>query len=158
MGQKPGSWCPFVLVATQAFGQRRTIGWSAGFRRLTIHPKVRLLHIANPQIAQGFGFPVRRFVPNFFFGCEADDPMSAVAFNTKLNPLEARLGAMLSSDIGHWDVTNMREVVEEAYEMVEKELMTDEDFRDFTFANPVRFFAGMNPDFFKGTAVESAVA
>lgn len=99
-----------------------------------------------------------RFVPNFFFGCEADDPMSAVAFNTKLNPLGARLGAMLSSDIGHWDVTDMREVVEEAYEMVEKELMTDEDFRDFTFTNPVRFFAGTNPDFFKGTAVESAVA
>lgn len=99
-----------------------------------------------------------RFVPNFFFGCEADDPMSAVAFNTKLLPFGARLGAMLSSDIGHWDVLDMREVVEEAYEMVEKELMSEADFYDFTFRNPVRFFAGMNPDFFTGTAVESEVA
>ncbi len=99
-----------------------------------------------------------RFVPNFFFGCEADDHMSAVAFNRKLNPLGARLGAMLSSDIGPWDVTDLREVVEEAYEMVEKELMTDVDFRDFTFGNPARFFAGMNPDFFMGTAVEAEVA
>jgi hypothetical protein len=97
-------------------------------------------------------------VPNFFFGCEADDPMSAVAFNTKLNPFGARLGAMLSSDIGHWDVTDMREVLEEAYEMVEKELMTQADFRDFAFGNPVRFFAGMNADFFKWTAVENEAA
>lgn len=99
-----------------------------------------------------------RFVPNFFFGCEADDPMSAVAFNTALNPLGARLGALLSSDIGHWDVEDMQEVVEEAYELVEKELMTAADFRDFTFTNPVRFFAGMNPNFFQGTAVEAEVA
>lgn len=99
-----------------------------------------------------------RFVPNFFFGCEADDAMNSVAFNTKLNPFGVRLGAMLSSDIGHWDVQDMREVVEEAYEMVEKGLITDEDFGDFTFRHAVRFFAGMNPDFFKGTAVESEVA
>ncbi len=99
-----------------------------------------------------------RFVPNFFFGCEADDRMNSIAFNTKLNPFGARLGAMLSSDIGHWDVTDMREVVEEAYELVEKELMTEADFCDFTFTNPARFFAGMNPDFFKGTAIEAEVA
>ncbi len=99
-----------------------------------------------------------RFVPNFFFGCEADDGMNAVAFNEKLNPMGVRLSAMLSSDIGHWDVMDMREVIEEAYELVEKGLMTDANFRDFTFGNPVRFFAGMNPDFFKDTAVASEVA
>jgi hypothetical protein len=33
--------------------------------------------------------------------------------------------------------------------------MTEEDFRDFVFANPVRFWAGVNPNFFTGTAVES---
>ena len=27
-------------------------------------------------------------------------------------------------------------------------------FRDFVFGNPVSFFGGMNPDFFKGTVVE----
>ncbi|MBI3743724.1 MAG: amidohydrolase family protein [Chloroflexi bacterium] len=99
-----------------------------------------------------------RFVPNFFFGCEADDPINAWAFNTKANPLGARLGAILSSDIGHWDVPDMNEVVAEAYELVEKDLITEADFRDFVFGNPVRLFTRMNPNFFKGTRVESAVA
>ena len=98
-----------------------------------------------------------RFVPNFFFGCEADDRMNSVAFNTRLNPFGARLGAILSSDIGHWDVPNMRTVVGEAYELVEEGLITDEDFHDFAFANPVRLFGGMNPEFFKGTVVERDV-
>jgi len=31
-------------------------------------------------------------------------------------------------------------------------------FRDFVFANPVRLWTALNPDFFKGTAVEGSVA
>jgi len=50
----------------------------------------------------------------------------------------------------------MREIVAEAYENVERGLMTDSDFRDFTFNNPLAFFAGSDPDFFKGTRVETA--
>ena len=98
------------------------------------------------------------FVQRFYFGCEADDPMNAWAFNDKVNPFGARLNAMMSSDIGHWDVPDMQQVVAEAYELVEHGLLTEDDFRDFTFANPVRFWAGMNPDFFKGTAVEDQAA
>lgn len=94
------------------------------------------------------------FVERFFFGCEADDPMNAHAFNTRVNPLGARLNAIFSSDIGHWDVTDVREVVEEAFELVEHELITEEDFRDFTFTNAAHFYGDMNPDFFKGTVVE----
>ncbi len=52
----------------------------------------------------------------------------------------------------------MREVVEEAYGLGERELMSEQDFRDFTFTNAVDFYAGMNPDFFKGTAVETEAA
>ena len=33
--------------------------------------------------------------------------------------------------------------------------MTDANFRDFVFANPVRFWSAVNPDFFAGTVVES---
>jgi hypothetical protein len=95
------------------------------------------------------------FVPHFYFGCEADDPMNARAFQG--NPFGARLRAIYSSDIGHWDVPDMRAVVEEAYELVEQGLMTEEDFRDFMFVNPVTLWTGMNPDFFRGTAVENAV-
>ena len=99
-----------------------------------------------------------RFVPRFYFGCEADDRMIAWAFNDKLNPFGARLGAMMSSDIGHWDVTDMTGVVAEAHELVDRGHVTGEDFRDFCFTNAVRFYAGVNPDFFAGTVCEEAAA
>ncbi len=97
------------------------------------------------------------FIPNFFFGCEADDRMVAWAFDTRVNPMGVRLGAMMSSDIGHWDVDDMTEVVAEAYELVEDNLISEEDFCDFTFTNSVRLYAGLNHDFFRGTVCESAV-
>src|SRR5437660_12408919 len=52
----------------------------------------------------------------------------------------------------------MREVVPEAYELVEDELITAADFRDFTFANVVRLFGKANPRFFEGTRVARAAA
>src|SRR5207248_3057064 len=74
------------------------------------------------------------------------------------NPLGARLNAIFSSDIGHFDVPDMTEVVPEAYEMVEKEVATPADFRDFTFDNVVRLFGRANPRFFEGTRVAAAAA
>jgi hypothetical protein len=53
-----------------------------------------------------------------------------------------------------FDVPDMREVLEESWELVEGEAITEEDFRDFVFANPVRVCAGMNPNFFARTAIE----
>jgi predicted TIM-barrel fold metal-dependent hydrolase len=97
------------------------------------------------------------FIPHFYFGCEADDPMNATAFDAARNPFGARLNAIFSSDIGHWDVPDMREVTHEAYEMVEKGVIGEDDFRRFVFENPGRMWLGMNPDFFKGTVVEQAV-
>jgi predicted TIM-barrel fold metal-dependent hydrolase len=98
------------------------------------------------------------FVPRFYFGCEADDPTNAWAFNRKANPMGARLNAIFSSDVGHFDVPDMTAVVPEAYELVEHGLIDDDDFRDFMFANAVRFWGEVNPDFFKGTVVEKAAA
>jgi len=98
------------------------------------------------------------FVPRFYFGCEADDPVNAWAFNRQANPLGARLNALFSSDIGHFDVPDMTEVVPEAHELVEHGLITGDDFRDFMFTNAVRFWGEVNPDFFKGTVVEKAAA
>ena len=94
------------------------------------------------------------FVPRFYFGCEADDPINAWAFDTRANPMRARLNAIFSSDIGHFDVPDMTAVVPEAYELVEHGLLTNDDFRDFMFGNAVRFWGEVNPDFFKGTIVE----
>jgi predicted TIM-barrel fold metal-dependent hydrolase len=97
------------------------------------------------------------FVSNFYFGCEADDPVNAWAFNRKVNPFGARLKIIFGSDIGHFDVPDMTKVVEEAYELVEKDLISEADFRDFVFTNPISFYAGMNPEFFNGTVVETEV-
>jgi len=93
------------------------------------------------------------YVEPFYFGCEADDPSNIWAFNRKANPLGAKLNAIFSSDIGHFDVPDMTEVLPEAYEMVEKGLASADDFRDFTFANVVRLFGRQNPRFFDGTRV-----
>jgi predicted TIM-barrel fold metal-dependent hydrolase len=98
------------------------------------------------------------FVPRFYFGCEADDPINGWAFDRRLNPMGARLNALFSSDIGHFDVPDMAAVVPEAHELVEHGVMSDDDFRDFMFANAVRFWGEVNPDFFKGTVVEKAAA
>jgi len=98
------------------------------------------------------------FVPRFYFGCEADDPVNAWAFKRDANPMGARLNALFSSDIGHFDVPDMAAVVPEAYELVEHGLIDDNDFRDFMFANAVRFWGEVNPDFFKGTVVEKQAA
>ena len=90
------------------------------------------------------------FANRFFFGCEADDPMNVLAFASHLNPGGMTLPAIFASDIGHWDVRDMREVVPEAYELVEHGHIDEEQFRAFVFDNPVRLWAGMNPDFFRG--------
>jgi hypothetical protein len=97
------------------------------------------------------------FVDPFYFGCEADDPLTSMAFNTKVNPFGAELHAMMGSDIAHWDVPDMAEVLEEAWEMVDHGWIDERAFRKFTFENPVELYTATNPKFFDGTVVESAV-
>jgi predicted TIM-barrel fold metal-dependent hydrolase len=97
------------------------------------------------------------YVKPFFFGCEADDRMNAVAFS-KFNPFGARINAIYSSDIGHFDVPDMVQVLPEAYELVEHGFLTSDDFRDFTFGNAVRLWGAGNPRFFEGTSVAKAAA
>src|SRR6184192_619208 len=60
----------------------------------------------------------------FYFGCEADDRMNATAFG-KGNPFGAKLNAIFSSDIGHFDVIDFRDPLPQAHELVEKGLITD---------------------------------
>jgi predicted TIM-barrel fold metal-dependent hydrolase len=91
----------------------------------------------------------RLFTERFHFGCEADDPMTALAFG------QPRLKAIFASDIGHWDVPDAREVLTEAWELVEDGRASEEDFRDLTYANPLSLWAGANPSFFEGTSISS---
>ncbi len=93
----------------------------------------------------------------YYFGCEADDRMNAVAFG-KTMPLDARINAIYSSDIGHFDVVDMRDPLPEAWELVEDGHITEDDFRDFTFANAVRLWGTQNPRFFEGTPVAKEAA
>jgi predicted TIM-barrel fold metal-dependent hydrolase len=94
------------------------------------------------------------FASSFFFGCEAEDPSIAWALDGKL-PENAKLQVMFGSDIGHWDVTDIRAVLAEAYELLEHERITPEAFRAFTFTNAVRLHG---KQFFEGTAVAREAA
>jgi predicted TIM-barrel fold metal-dependent hydrolase len=96
----------------------------------------------------------RLFVERFYFGCEGDDPVMPSAFD----PSGVRLGAVFGSDLGHWDVSLMDEVLEEVYEPVERGVLSEADLRDFVFANPVRLWTATNPRFFEGTVVEEAAS
>jgi predicted TIM-barrel fold metal-dependent hydrolase len=98
------------------------------------------------------------FVPRFYFGCEADDPLVAWAFVEKINPLGARFRPIFGSDISHWDVPDMTEPVAEAYELVERGVLGQDEFRELMFLNAVRLHAGANPHFFDGTVVAEASA
>jgi predicted TIM-barrel fold metal-dependent hydrolase len=99
-----------------------------------------------------------RFCPNFYWGCEADDPLVGLAFDARVAPLGARVPAMMGSDIGHWDVPEFDSPLAEAYELVEHGILDVDSFRDFVFANPVRCYGGSNPRFFEGTVVEDETA
>jgi predicted TIM-barrel fold metal-dependent hydrolase len=95
------------------------------------------------------------FSGNFYFGCEADDRATMWAFDPRMG---VRLRPIFSSDFTHFDVPDFREVIPEAFELVEKGFVTEQDFREFTFTNAARLHTRNNPDFFKDTVVELAVA
>jgi predicted TIM-barrel fold metal-dependent hydrolase len=95
----------------------------------------------------------RLFADNFYFGCEADDPMTAIAFDTQMG---LQLKPIFGSDIAHFDVVDATEVLEEAFELVEAGRITEQDFRAFTFTNVVELYRDMNPSFFAGTVLEGA--
>jgi predicted TIM-barrel fold metal-dependent hydrolase len=85
-----------------------------------------------------------------FVGCEADDHLNPVAFDRRLLPGGRPLHAMFASDIGHWDVPDVREVLPEAWEAVEDGLLAPEDFRAFTCTNALALWG---PGVFAGTPV-----
>ncbi len=99
-----------------------------------------------------------RFCTNFYWGCEADDPLVGVAFDRRVTPMGALVPAFFASDLGHWDVPEFDEPLDEAYELVERGILDLDQLRQFLFDNPVRFYASLNPAFFSGTAIESDVA
>jgi predicted TIM-barrel fold metal-dependent hydrolase len=122
--------------------------------RRPVHPREELDEFAACGVTSPDDI-AEQFVKGFVFGCEADDPMTPVAFGGAL-PGQVRLRAIFSSDIGHWDVPDLKEVLEEAWEPVASGALTEDDFREFTFTNAARFYRQSNPAFFDGTAVADA--
>lgn len=95
-----------------------------------------------------------QFVEQLYFGCESDDLSTVWAFDKHGNH---RLNTLFSSDFSHFDVVHMNRVLEEAYELVEQEMLNPAEFKEFTFGNIAKLHTAMNPDFFVGTVVEDAV-
>lgn len=95
------------------------------------------------------------FENNFYFGCEADDHATVMAFDPRMG---VRLRPVFSSDFTHFDVPDFEDVIPEAFEAVEAGRMSEQDFREFTFVNAARLHSGGNKAFFRGTVVEQAVA
>ena len=97
---------------------------------------------------------IELFIKPFYFGCEADDRMNQHAFNKASNPFGTELHALFSSDIGHWDVPDMAQVLHEAHELVDDKKITTANFKSFVFDNAVTMLTASCPDFFKDTVVE----
>lgn len=97
------------------------------------------------------------FAQPFSFGCEADDPTTATAFDARVCPFGQPLNAIFGSDIGHWDVPDTTAVLAEAHEHRESGRLDASQFRDFVFGNAARMYTDANPGFFVGTALESSV-
>jgi hypothetical protein len=55
-------------------------------------------------------------------------------------------------------VPDLTTVLADTWALVEKGALTEEDFRELVSANPYSFYTEANPDFFRGTHVEAALA
>lgn len=100
----------------------------------------------------------RIFGEQFAYGCESDDAGVHRCEDAAGNPLGVALPTLFSSDIGHWDVPDLREPLVHSRTLVERGLLDDEGYRRFTFDNVVRLHGGMNPTFFEGTTVAAEAA
>ena len=101
---------------------------------------------APPEYGPVVGEQIRRaedlrdlFVTPFYFGCEARRP------GERLGPRPAHQSVRCAAQHS-LRRSDMRDVPE-AYELLEDNLVSAEDFRDFTFANAVRFCRAGNPRF-----------
>ncbi|MCH2171767.1 amidohydrolase family protein [Myxococcota bacterium] len=127
-------------------------GWGEQFRQALSTPTR-----VNDFEAAGISGPediIRQVTRQCFFGCEADDPLTGLAFDTSRLPGGSELSPIFSSDIGHWDVAHMHHVLPEAHEHLEKGWLDSEQFRAFMCDNVMRMYTEANPDFFAGTVVE----
>jgi predicted TIM-barrel fold metal-dependent hydrolase len=144
------------LIAENAGPLETTKGWGKTMSNLLDTPDV-----VNDFEASGVGGTddiCRQITRQCFFGCEADDPLAGLGYDTRRLPGDAPIRPVFSSDIGHWDVAHMHEVIPEAHEHIEHAWMTADQFRGFVCDNSIRMYTEANPDFFRGTSVAGYAA
>jgi predicted TIM-barrel fold metal-dependent hydrolase len=100
----------------------------------------------------------RIFGEQFYFGCESDDVTVHRALDGPGNPMGTRLRPVFSSDIGHWDVPDLCAPLPNSYALLDRGQLSKDDYRAFVFEEVVRLHTRLNPNFFKGTVIEQAVA
>jgi hypothetical protein len=134
-------------VSTREQRTALTISSSRPYRRARRARRFRRLQ------DHAHGIWIELYAKRYYVGREADDRMNVCAFSCA-NPFDSQLNAIYSSDIGHFDVIDMRDPLPEAWKLVEDGQITEENFRDFTFTNAVRLWGTQNPHFLEGTVVE----
>jgi predicted TIM-barrel fold metal-dependent hydrolase len=140
----------FSTYGTSAM-QRKLDDIMAGFPKDRLEP-LRFFERAGVESEDEI---VELYTKNYYFGCEADDPATAWAFDAKRG---VPLKTVFSSDLSHPDVPVMTHVLPEAFELVDKGLLDEADFKRFVFSNGVGLHGGMNAEFFQGTAIENEAA
>jgi predicted TIM-barrel fold metal-dependent hydrolase len=150
-----------VVELFKTFGRGRLVDGNDRYQEAFLPPMMattpdRIDDFAQSGITEVADF-VRIFTEQLYFGCEADDPFTGLGFNRAMLPGRTTLNPIFGSDIGHWDVPDMREVLPEAFELLEHGYVDAEQFRAFTCDNAVRMVTANNPKFFNGTAVEGLV-
>jgi hypothetical protein len=148
------------LELLQAHGRddmrARADSFAAGMRAFMSHDEPDVDDFAASGL-QTVDDIVEIFTQRFSFGCEADDPLTRLAFDAPRSGVAGRnLRAVFASDIGHWDVPDACDVLLEAYELVEDGVIDHDAFRAFTRDNVVHSMTATNPVFFDGTVVTAA--
>jgi len=144
------------LVEEHAGSMAPVPGYGESLKRLLATPEVvNDFERAGVETEEDI---VRQITKQCFIGCEADDRLAGVAFDTNRLPGGVPLNPMFSSDIGHWDVAHMRSVLPEAMEHLERGWMDAEQLRAFLCDNIVKLCTDVDPNFFDGTDIEAYVA
>ena len=94
-----------------------------------------------------------RFVPNFFFGAESFDVTVVHAFNKAVNPCGASLNAIWATDSGHFDSPDIAASLSKTWQLLERGLITQDDFSALVYENQVALYEGANAHFFDNTSV-----
>ncbi|MFC1412265.1 amidohydrolase family protein [Streptacidiphilus sp. N1-12] len=89
----------------------------------------------------------------FYFGCEPDDRLIPLSFDRQINPGDSPLRPVFASDIGHWDVSDARQVLPEIWRLRRECGIGDTDFKALTFTNIVECLTRANSSFFERTTI-----